>query len=127
MMRIAVLAAFAFSACGHVAPPQVDVLALPDTTDTGGPYELTVAIRAEAPIVRAAVFRFIQSDAARPIALEHRDGDRWSAQLPGEPVGTEVRYRVEVQDDEGNVVLRPPHDQGDGAYRFIVVAPRGGG
>ena len=38
-----------------------------------------------------------------PIAMENSGGATWSAAIPGAPTGTEIRYRIEVLDDAGDL------------------------
>lgn len=110
--------------CGRSPAPLVDVLPLPDTRDTEGPYELAVTITSVATVTRAEVRWFVNGGAAAPLALV-REGttDRYIARLPGQPPGAVVRYQVWVEDDEGNRVVRPAEDdtRHDGAFQFTVL------
>jgi hypothetical protein len=124
----AVLLGASLVGCGPGRPPLVDVAALADTSDTVGPYTVTVLIRDDGSIKVAQVRYFTGPGAApRPLDLA-RDGstDRWSAGIPGQPPGTHVRYVVEVEDDEGNLVTLPSAVDANErlpAYAFTVVQP----
>lgn len=120
------LAAALLAACGGGRAPVLDVAPLTDTTDTVGPYAVTVLIRDDGAIATAQVRYFPGPGAApQPVALV-RDGttDRWTAGIPGQPSGTTVRYVIEVEDDEGNLVVAPPApavDDAAAAYAFTVL------
>lgn len=116
------------AACASTAPV-VDVLAPSDTSDTVGPYEVAVTIRDEGWIKRAELFWYVEAGAAQPVALV-RDGEteRWTARIPGQPTGATVRLRVEVEDDEGQIVVMPEATAEDPspAYQFRVGPAAGG-
>lgn len=111
--------------CGGQAPV-VDVLPLADTVDTVGPYQVTVVVADSDRVTDARVLWFPNDDAApRPAALVRQDDtDRWTAGLPGQPVGSRVSWRVEVETDEGDLVRVPAPTDDDPApvWIFNVVA-----
>lgn len=107
--------------CSAGRAPIVDVLVPADTTDPSGPYEIVAVIRSNAPIVNARVRWFTAADAAaRPITMTNEAGtDRWTAGIPGQPWGTTIRFTVEVEDDEGHVVISPE----TATYGFKIIDP----
>lgn len=110
LVVLAGLASALVAACGPGRAPIVDVTPIPDTTDTVGPYRLTVVIQDDGEIRSARVRWFTDAiHTPQPLDLV-RDGesDRYTAGLPGQPAGTQVRYLVEVEDDEGRLVTQPP-------------------
>lgn len=111
-------------ACG-TGVPTVDVLPLADTTDTVGPYEITAVI-AESDRITAARVVWFTGDAAapKPVPFVRQDAsDRWKAELPGQPGGSTVRWRVEVETDEGDLVRMPAGENDDSfpTWTFRVV------
>lgn len=110
--------------CGTQAPV-VDVLPLADTVDTVGPYQVTVVVADSDRVTDARVLWFPNDDAApRLAALVRQDKtDRWMAGLPGQPVGSRVSWRVEVETDEGDLVRVPAPTEDDlsPAWTFNVV------
>ena len=105
--------------------PRVDVTPPSDTPDTVGPYRVTAVIRSEAPLVRAQVRWAVDGGTPPPLPLRHLEGsDVWQADIPGQPVGTVVRLLVEVEDDEGHLVVRPEPGAGETAtYGFRIYDP----
>ncbi len=129
---LAALSALVVVACGQGRLPTVDVLPPPDTPDTGGPYEVTAVVRTEGVITSANVRWFVSGDdAPRPLAMTHEAGtDWWSASIPGQPAGAVVRFTVEVEDDEGHLVIRPAAPKAGQAaptYQFRVLGSADGG
>ena len=119
------LAVLVSTSCGRSAP-LVEVLPAGDTVDTVGPYVVNATIDdGDGVIVRAEVLWSNGSPGAVSAAPLVRDeqSDRWQAQLPGQPAGTTVRYVVEVEDDEGYVIVLPPKampGEPPAAYEFRV-------
>lgn len=134
LLRQGVLASvlvLAATGCGAGRAPSVDVLPPPDTPDTGGPYEVTAVVRSEAPIASATVRWFVAAtDAPRPLRLAREAGtDRWSVGIPGQPEGAVVHFTVEVEDDEGHLVIRPAApklNEPAPTYQFKVLGVSGG-
>jgi hypothetical protein len=127
-----VLGSLALAACGAGRAPVVDVAAPADTPDTGGPYEVAVVIRTDATVKSAVVRWFVApADAPRPLPLVRDAGtDRWTAGIPGQPAGAVIRFTVEVEDDEGHVVVAPAApkaNQPAPTFQFTVLAPASGG
>jgi len=108
MRRSFVLLPIVLFACGS-RPPQVDVLPATDTADTIGPYVVTATIADDGDIVRAELFWSNGAPGAAVPATFVKDaaGTRWEASIPGQAAGTTVRYSVEVEDDEGHVIVLP--------------------
>jgi hypothetical protein len=130
-MRHAMQRTLAFGLlCGLVScmpdrGPRVDVTPPSDTPDSVGPYRVTAVIRSDAPVVRAEVRWSVEAGTPVPLTLRRQaDSDVWQADIPGQPVGAVVRLLVEVEDDEGHLVVKPDPIPGETAtYAFRVYAP----
>lgn len=120
-------AAIAFgTACGATLPV-VDVLPLADTTDTAGPYEITAVVADSDRVVAAWVLWFTGDTTAPQMVplVRQKTSDIWSAGLPGQPEGSTIRWRVEVETDEGELVRVPTGKNDDSSFTtwtFHVLA-----
>lgn len=94
-----------------------DLLPLPDTSDTVGPYVLTVHVEESSEVARARVVWFVGDGAApAPLPLVRtEDSDRWEALMPGQPEGSVVMYRVEIETRDRRLVRLPLPDSDDEA------------
>lgn len=114
-------------ACG-AGLPTVDVLPLADTIDTAGPYEITAVIAESDRVLAAQVVWFTgNAGVPKPVPFVRQSAsDRWSAELPGQPEGSTVRWRVEVQTGDGDL-LRVPAGENDDSFTtwtFRVIPAR---
>lgn len=112
---LASLLSLAFAVACGAGGTKVDVLPLADTTDTVGPYEITAVVSDSDHVADARVFWFTgDREAPRPISfVRQQDSDRWTAELPGHPAGSTIRWRVEVETDDGELVRLPPEKNDD--------------
>lgn len=99
------------------APRILSVGLLQDTGDAHGPYRVLAIIDDERRL-EGALVRYETDGAAGEVAMHHRDGQAWSAELPAFPLGTTVRYAVEAR-DRRQVTLDPPRWP-DAAHVFVV-------
>lgn len=113
------------AACGSTRP-MVDVVPLGDTTDTAGPYEITAVVTESDRVAAAWIVWFTGNAAApQPVPLvRQKTSDIWRGELPGQPEGSTIRWRVEVETDEGEL-LRAPTGKNDDSFTtwtFRVIA-----
>jgi len=81
--------------------------------DSNAPADQGVRIEADVTLARpmcttgeASEVRLLWShgtDEFETLTMDAANGDTWAAEIPGAPVGTEVRYRIEVYDDNGDL------------------------
>jgi hypothetical protein len=83
---------------GDIAPPRLsDLTALDDTDDLAGPY--VVEVRAEDDVgVHGATLWYTVDGVETPVDMTEAGGGRWRGEIPGQPVDTEVGYRVSSTD-----------------------------
>ncbi len=106
---------------GDVAPPRVsDLDLMPDTEDLDGPY--LVSVRADDDVGLVSVDLLMLVDGIEVSLPASFDGDRWVAELPGQPPDTLVEYAV-VAMDGANQTRLPA--QGYESFRVRLPAPTG--
>jgi hypothetical protein len=97
-----------------------DVTALPNTSNSIGAYTVQAKISDDVAIRTATLLYSVdegRSLARVPMAI--LASNFYSASIPGQPLGTEVRYYVEAIDADDNMATNPV-DVPYAAYRFQV-------
>ncbi len=99
-----------------------DTTALPDTTDTTGPYVVETTIADPSGLDEVHCYYLSTSDGGpHEVILVPVDGaeGRYRAVIPGQPLGTRVRYWLTASDDLGHWRSEPA-DAPAGAYAFWI-------
>lgn len=119
------LALTAAAACAAPEGPRVSVVAPPDTADTAGPYEVVAIVTDDGSVARAEVEWFREGVTAAPAPLAMTaEGDRYRARIPGQPVGSVVKFTVRATDDEGlTTTAQKSTPDGDAPFSFRVLGP----
>ena len=89
-----------------------------------GPYAVDAAILSQAALVRSEVFWSTDGGAnyaSVPMAIV--SGDLYQALIPGQPVGTQIKYYIEVEDSLGLVIAHPAAAPGETHQFDIVIYP----
>ena len=97
-----------------------DVSVLPNTSNSIGPYSVQARISDDAAVRTASLL--YSEDGGRSfnrVPMVMLGTDLYSASIPGQPLGTEVRYYVEAIDADGNIATNPV-DEPYTVYRFQV-------
>ena len=103
-------AASSLAACSPVEVPAVDASALPDTSDSAGPYAVAARVTARRAIARVELV-FHNTAASSPgarVPMEKDAGGVYRASIPGFGAGARVAYHVEAIDSEGDRGAAPP-------------------
>jgi RHS repeat-associated protein len=93
--------------------------ALSNTTNVAGPYTVTTQIRDDVSVQSASLLYSVNGGHTFTRVPMAANGNTFSATIPGQPLGTEVRYYVEATDADGNVATDPV-DIPYTTYRFQV-------
>jgi hypothetical protein len=125
---VALLLAFG---CGdNRAPVFLAATQLADTHDSDGPYPVKAMVIDDEGVARVEVLYRVDpaTDFTRS-ALLRVDDDRWQGAIPGQPVGSTIRYYYEAFDGEGRRAVAPeggtqggwlfrvvPREEGDGGF-----------
>jgi hypothetical protein len=97
-----------------------DVTARPNTSDTAGPYPVQAKISDDVAVRTATLLYSVDGGRSfNRVPMAMSGSDLYSASVPGQPLGTEVRYYVEATDSDGNIATNPV-DVPYTAYRFQV-------
>ena len=92
------------------------------TDDTQGPYEIFSSIIDDGEITKASLlFRVTGTSSFEEIPMDEIITYLFRGELPGQPLGTEVRYYLRTEDDSGNIVTDPPTAP-DSLYGFVVAS-----
>jgi len=119
----------AVSACSPIEPPQVDASALPDTTNSSGPYEVTARVQARRSIESVVlVWENTSEDTVQAIrvAMVADIAGVYHGEIPGQGAGALIAFHVEATDSSGDTAADPTFGSvaqcGD-QYCFHVDAP----
>jgi hypothetical protein len=94
---------------------------LPDTANVAGPYTITTQIRDDVGVQTASLLYSVDGGHTFTRVPMSANGNTFDVSIPGQPLGTEVRYYVEATDADGNVATDPV-DIPYTIYRFQVSA-----
>lgn len=97
-----------------------EVTALPDTSNVAGPY--TVRARITDDVALSTAFLIYSIDGGLSftrVPMTASGNDLYSGSIPGQPLGTGVKYYVEATDADGNTATNPP-DVPYTTYRFQI-------
>jgi hypothetical protein len=115
--------------CSPIEPPVIDASALPNTTDTTGPYEVTARVQARRSIEAVTlVWRDLPADAidAKRLPMTQDSAGVYHASIPGQGVGAQIAFHVEATDSAGDTSAAPVAGStaqcGD-EYCFDVLSP----
>jgi hypothetical protein len=93
--------------------------ALPNTTDATGPYPVSALITDDLSVEHATLHYSID-DGRTYSAVSMSATERvYSAAIPGQPLGGEVRYYLSAKDEDGNIATDPVNAPFS-VYRFQV-------
>lgn len=122
MLGVSFVAAFVGTGCDQIAPTVVEADLVSDTDNADGPYEVRAVFKDPAKVERATLIYQPVSETRgiaqqRPMTRTDEPGDivtrtpesgeRWSGEIAGQPLGTVVRWGLEVCDRAGNCRLWP--------------------
>ncbi|MBI4531356.1 MAG: beta-propeller fold lactonase family protein, partial [Candidatus Latescibacteria bacterium] len=105
------------------APVISDLTILPNTPDTEGPYRIEVTVRSPAGIGTVQLIAIINGT-TEGLPMHSTGGDRYTVDLSGQPVGTEIVYAVEATALDGQI-SRYPTGETAAWPRFIIYRPTG--
>src|SRR5438552_2955615 len=123
-MRVAgvLLAVVLGCGCGsNRAPVFLAATHLADTEDTVGPYGTAAFVIDDDRVASVSLYYSTDFGAFTKVPLARGDEDWWRGGIPGQPVGTTVRYYFEAADDGGRLA-RIPNAGSEDAWVFQVVA-----
>jgi len=108
-------------------PASFDILHSPlgNSADPFGPFRVRATVTSRVGSTIAAV-QVVGSDANGPFTIPMVPSGvaaGWIADLPGQPVGTVVRYRIEATDAQGRVGRFPEPGPAGGELSFAVGSP----
>ena len=110
------------AACADDKPPAlIDVTQLADTTDTVGPYTVTAVAKDDRGLDSVTLYYTPDKavDASfKAVEMQRVQGDLFSGEIAGFPVGAVVRYYVEAKDTSANYTRAPAVT--DHYYQFSV-------
>jgi hypothetical protein len=104
-----------------IAGPMITTTVHPWTEDTTGPYPSPVTIVEYSNLVEKTLYYNAGVGGFTPLALQPQGGDDYLAEIPGQQVGTLVRYYVYARDSVGLESFDPPGGPAE-PYWFIVAA-----
>ncbi len=104
-----------------IAPPTVTTTPHPSTSDTVGPYAISVQIVEYSGLDAASLFYRVNGSADAEAVLVYQGGNLYIGEIPGQSYETLVEYYVHARDVLGYESFDPP---GAPAARYsFVVAP----
>lgn len=98
----------------------------PNTVDARGPYRVSVSQLAGPEVAGGHVVYVVEDANGTRQAAQQADLRRlapawaWTAEIPGQPIGSTIHYHFQFSTQAGEVVRHPAH--ASAAYRFQVVA-----
>ena len=95
--------------CGdNSAPLFLDVTVLTNAVSTIGPYEILVTVNDDTFIKKVELrYRIDDEEELQIQNMESLGGDVFRGAIPGQPVGTTVRYQIVAEDEEGSHASSP--------------------
>jgi len=94
---------------------------LPHTTNTVGPYFVNSKIVDDVAVRTVSLAYSLNGSPVFTRVPMTANGDIYGAQIPGQPLGSEIRYYVEATDGDGNMATDPV-DTPLTAYTFQISA-----
>jgi Cys-rich repeat protein len=103
-----VLLALAGPACTSDRGPLIaHTTVLQNTLDTLGPYRVESLVFADNGLRRVELWYRVGDAEALALEMGRVDGNLHRAAIPGQPLGTRIRYWVEATDQEGRTAVDP--------------------
>ena len=105
----------------HLAQPldlQIDHTPLSDSSDSYNPYPVVAEVSSLIGSNPAQATVYYDAGSGEVESGMFRTGtpDEWIGQIPAQPAGTRIQYRIEAGDDQGNVEVFPS----TGSLEFLV-------
>ncbi len=109
-----------FSLEDVLGPSITNTTNLPYTDDTVGPYTVDTYISDYSSITEKRLYYRVQGGPVQEVELEPVGSppDHHQAQIPGQPLGSEIEYWIEAADVAGNTSRDP---EGEVNYNFWVL------
>ncbi|UCE04118.1 MAG: S8 family serine peptidase, partial [Candidatus Latescibacterota bacterium] len=85
------------------APRVAFVTRWSDTGDSNGPYGVRAEATDDGGVAAVALHYSVGGGATQVVAMQSIGGFAHSGEIPGQPLGSTLRYFVQVTDDDGNV------------------------
>lgn len=97
--------------------PSISIVSAPvDTADTQGPYVVEAIPDAPEGVFELRLdVQFLD----QPILFVPLEGEVWRARIPGQPVGSQIDWFVELVDSGGDIVREP--SEGVRSFQVLTV------
>jgi hypothetical protein len=110
-------------ACGKNTPPEIlQVTQVENTRDVAGPYEVLAFVIDDFNVVSVELRYKVSAEEEVWVKMAPVSGDVWGADIPGQAVGSRVKYYVAATDGEQpdeEIAVFPA--TGEGVLYFDVV------
>lgn len=113
--------------------PLVFVTPVGNTADTAGPYAATAEAIDDSQIASMTLNYSINNGANESVTMQKVADDKYSADIPGQPLESTIEYFVEAQDNDGNTTRSSTFsfritEEGDdeGCFNFAFSVPSSG-
>lgn len=80
---------------------------LPNTTDSVGPYAVNTQVAGDREIATVDLYYSVDGGLTFNPTPMLADGNNYGALMPGQPLGTEVRYYIQAASNDNNVATDP--------------------
>jgi subtilisin family serine protease len=108
--------------------PMIFVTPLNSTDDTNGPYTATAEAVDDGSIATMTLSYSINGGANQTVSMQNTSGDKFTGDIPGQPIGTSISYFVDAVDNNNNskrsaTLSFQIASGGGGCGRSFITAP----
>ncbi len=100
--------------------PVINTTRLENTLDETGPYVVEADIVDDGSVQNATLTYQIMGQEAVSAAMSSQGDDRYTGDIPGQPLGTTIVYFVSAEDNQGN-------ETRDSNFTFAIAEPEDDG
>ena len=124
MRSIALLVVILAVGCVEEGPPEfIEVTRSINTTSAVGPYRVLATVVDDGEVTQVALSYRVDGGDPIQVAMDRLEGSVWRADIPGQPAGSTIDYRLGAVDDDDHETFSPPDTEASPFYRFEILAP----